>query len=138
MKNTFYLFEAFFFLGKVLIYGFSSIYICMWQQLLYHNVIHFQHLFIHINLLFNSQISLVSLCCWCIWLRETLFQTRKSLPLLPKGSIQDSMNIVSTEATSCSWIKTFNKQLHSLHDWHCQHCPLTAPRSYFHWFHKEC
>ena len=34
-----------------------------------------QHLFLFIIMLLNTQWSLVLLCCWCIWLSETIFRT---------------------------------------------------------------
>ena len=117
-----------YFIDRVVIYDFSSIFICMWHHLLYHNFIQFQHLFPCINILFYSHRYLVSLCCWCIWLRETLFQTQKTFLILPKGSILYSMNIVSTEAPICSWIQISNILLYSLHDRQFQHCPLSVPR----------
>ena len=80
------------------------------------------------NLLFTSKIYLVSLCCWCIWLSETLFQTRQTFPLLPKGIIWYSMNRVSTESTFCSWSQISNSVLYSLHDLYLQHCLLIVPR----------
>ena len=100
-----------FFINIVVIYGFSSIGICMWNQLLSHNVIHFKLLFLNIDMLFTSQISLVSLCCWCILLHETLIQTQQTFLILMKGRIWDSMNLVSTEVPFCSWIQKSNIQL---------------------------
>ena len=46
-----------------------------------------QPLFLLINMLLTSQKYLFSLCCWCIWLRETLIQTWETFLILPKGSI---------------------------------------------------
>ena len=105
-----------YFIIRIVIYGFSSICKCMWRQLLSHIVIHFQHLFLRINLLFTSQRYLVSICCLCIWLHETLIQTNLILLLLPKEGIWDSMNIVSTETNFCIWSQISNIQLYSLHD----------------------
>ena len=85
-------------------------------------------LFVCIIILFTSQGYLVSLCCWCIWMSEKLFQTRKNFPLLPKESIWYSMNIVSTEAPFLIWIQISHIRLYSLNDWYYQHFPLIVPR----------
>ena len=87
-----------------------------------------QHLFLCIIILCTSQRSLFSMCYWCIWLGETLFQTRQTFILFLKESIWYSINIVSAEAPFCSWIQISNSQLYSLHDWHCQHCLLNLKR----------
>ena len=117
-----------YFIDRVVIYDFSSMCMCMWHQLLSHNIINFQPLFLHNNLLSTSQRYLFSLCCGCIWLRKTLFPTRQTLIILPKGSIQYSTNLVSTKALFCSWSQISNILLYSLHDWHYKHCTLTVPR----------
>ena len=109
-----------YFIHRVVVYNFPSIFVCIWHPLLSHNVIHFQYLFLHINLIFTSQRFLVFLCCWCIWLSEKLFQTWKTFLILPMGIIWDSVNLLSTEAHFCSWSQIFNSLIYSMHDWRCQ------------------
>ena len=96
----------------------------MWHPLFSYNFIICIPLFLHINMLFTSQRSLFYLCCWCIWLRETLFQRWQTLLLLMKGRIWDSMNLVSMEAPFYSWSQIYNIGLYSLHDWNFQHFPI--------------